>query len=98
LHAFWAEPDGPRDLQYPLRAHLGSGRVGGARDPRVDNDLHDPRTIPQVEEGQPAVIPASIDPPGQPDLLAGVFSPQLSASVRLKHVSSQFKEKTPPGG
>ena len=46
---------------------LGDGeRVAGGL--RVDDELHEPRAVAQVDEDQPAVVAAAMDPAGDADL------------------------------
>ncbi len=83
-------PSGPRrddpfDLQDIFAARLGGDRVRSGRLFRVDRRLCDAKAITQVDENQPAVIAAAIDPSCQRDTLADVVQFQFTASMRFQH-------------
>ncbi len=74
-------PHDPLDLHHPLapgRLRLGVGRSGliGVR-----HHLRDPVAIPQVEEGEVAMVAPAMHPSGQRDALADVLGTQLATGL-----------------
>jgi hypothetical protein len=63
-----------------LRAALG-----------VDHELDDPGLVAEVDEDQPAVVPAARGPPGDPDRPADVIPAKLTrAEIAPAHLLSSF--------
>ena len=74
-------PHRPLDLDDPLvpgrlRRSVGVGGLVGVR-----NHLRNPVAIPQVEEGEVAMVAPAMHPPGKRDALADVLGTQLATGM-----------------
>jgi len=61
--------------------------MGVRGDIRVEDDLHEPFTVPKIDEDDAAVIPAAVHPSHQDDLtavLGGGHSAAVMASLFLR--------------
>ena len=76
-------PDLPLDLDHPLVSELGRRLVRVGRVLGVEDNLHDPRPVPKVDEYKPAVVPPPVDPTGKGHIFAGIPGPELSAPDTL---------------
>ena len=67
---------------------LGHGE-GVARGLRVHDELHEPRAVAQVDEDQPAVVAAAMDPAGDADLGAAARGGQVAGPGVAEGVGSR---------
>ncbi len=63
-----AADDPAPGAEHVLAAQLVTEAEGVAGDVGVENELHDPGAIAEVDEDQPAVVPAAVDPARDADL------------------------------
>jgi len=73
------------DLDDVFVADVGGGGGGLGGVFGVEDDLDDAGGIAEVNEDEPAVIAAAVDPAGEGDLLAGVLGSEFAALVGLQH-------------
>jgi hypothetical protein len=52
----------------------------------TDDDLHDSRSVTQIDEGHTSVIATTIDPPGEGDGFSCVRGSQASGFVASQHL------------
>ena len=80
-----AQLDSAGDAQHILAADRGGKLVGALVPLWMQDDLHDARSVAQVDEDDAAVVAPSVDPAGQRDIGPSVFASQVAAVVALEH-------------
>jgi hypothetical protein len=55
---------------------------------RVEYKLDETVRVPQVDENEPAVVPAAMDPPGEADGAARIGGAEVSAKRVFEHPAS----------
>jgi len=84
LRSFEALTDFPSDLQHPFRTHfLGYGK--GFLILRVNHHLREAVAVPKVDENEPAMIAAAVDPAAESRLLSLVTCTEFAAGVSTEH-------------
>ena len=78
--ALGARAHPPGDPQDVLAAHALGG-LEGLQGVRVDDDLHDAAAVAQVDEDDPAVVAAAVDPAAQDHVLADLLRGHVTAVV-----------------
>jgi hypothetical protein len=70
FHPSRAPPHQASDLNHPLCPQINYALVRLRGSIRVEDYLHDPRPVPQVNEGNTAMIPAAMHPAGKGNIRA----------------------------
>src|SRR6185295_19069084 len=65
---------------------VGDGMAGGML--RIEDDLHDPAGIAEVEEDEAAVVAAAMHPAREPHGAPGISGPEVTAGRVFQHQSS----------
>ena len=73
----------PRRRAPRTRCAPGARRC--RRPARVDHDLHDAGDVAHVEEHDPTVVTAAVDPPADRDLPVDVGAPEIAGAIGTHH-------------
>src|SRR5581483_4053186 len=73
-----------------LEAQLAGPRVRGRALVRAADELHEAAPIPEVDEQEPAMIAARVDPAAERDRAADVGGSEIAGEVRPLPVAERF--------